>query len=294
MTNFRRAIAVVLIFAFTAAAPPAFAAWAYRAYVPNAWGQVHVRVEGEGNGPTVIMLHKMVWSSVEFRKVQPLLAAAGIRTIAADIPGYGLSDAPPREPTATEYAEQTLSPILAHFKLAKAHVLGIDSGATIVAAFAEVHPGQVESLLLDNPPLFDKAALVELLKEKEFDRTPKPDAAEFTRRWREMVQMAGAGPTGQSPEAVQQGIIEFFTAAPTYLYGHHAIFKHDIARSLRAVKMPTLVMASGSGVRIDKNADVMKLRPDFTYVDLTWPGVHPVWDAPQPWADVVIAFVRKH
>ena len=37
------------------------------------------------------MLHKMVWSSVQFEKVQPLLAAQGIRSAAVDLPGYGMS-----------------------------------------------------------------------------------------------------------------------------------------------------------------------------------------------------------
>jgi hypothetical protein len=40
----------------------------FRAYVDARWGQMHGRVAGPAFGPVVILVHKMVWSSVEFSR----------------------------------------------------------------------------------------------------------------------------------------------------------------------------------------------------------------------------------
>jgi pimeloyl-ACP methyl ester carboxylesterase len=115
----------------TAAAPKP----AYRAYVDGRWGQIHVRVAGPATGPTVVLVHKMVWSSIEFAKAQPRLAALGIRSIVVDLPGYGLSDGPAAQLSAEDYADDLL-PILNHFKVSRAVMVGANTGATLVAAFA--------------------------------------------------------------------------------------------------------------------------------------------------------------
>src|ERR1700722_16324450 len=62
----------------------------YRAYIDGPWGQVHVRVEGASSDPTVILVHQMIWSSDQFHYAQPELAKRGIRSIAIDLPGYGM------------------------------------------------------------------------------------------------------------------------------------------------------------------------------------------------------------
>src|ERR1700710_1551669 len=106
MRGFFRIALTALGLAGAVATPPAFArpADSFRAYVDGRWGQIHVRVAGPENGPTVVLVHKMVWSSIEFSKAQPWLAARGIRSIAVDLPGYGLSDSPDKQPSADDYA----------------------------------------------------------------------------------------------------------------------------------------------------------------------------------------------
>jgi pimeloyl-ACP methyl ester carboxylesterase len=104
-----------------------------RFYVNGAYGQVHVRTAGPADGPKLVLLHKMFWSSVQFMHVQDRLAQRGIFTIAVDLPGYGLSDAPPAEPTANQYAA-TLVPVLDALKIEKAAILGVDTGSSIALA----------------------------------------------------------------------------------------------------------------------------------------------------------------
>jgi pimeloyl-ACP methyl ester carboxylesterase len=262
-----------------------------RAYIDGAWGQMHVRVAGPKDGAAVILLHKMVWSSVEFEKVQPLLAAAGIRSIAVDIPGYGLSDGPDHEPTAADYANALL-PVLDYYHLAKAAFLGVDSGATIVTAFADQHPERVTRLIIDGPPLFDAATTAKLLQEPEFDRTPQPGGAEFTRRWNSV--QASIAPGSLSLEAMHTGELQFFEASPSYLYGHHAIFKYDLLSALKRIKVPTALVNAKGGLQYKTALDIKQhIRPDFDYVELDWPGMMVSFDDPQPWAAAVAKLVAS-
>ncbi len=287
-----------LLFAVLVALAPALALGAagpsrYRAYVPGPWGQIHVRVDGDVSDgrPTVILLHKMVWSSVQFEKVQPLLARAGVRTIAVDIPGYGLSDGPPSEPTAEAFADALL-PVLDHFRLARADMLGSDSGATIMAAFADRHPDRTVHLIMDGPPIFDAAARAKLLEEPEFDRSPQPDGSQFSRRW-DMIAKAAPG-AALSTEARHVGEMQFFQAAPTYLYGHHAIFKYDLAPTVKRLKVPVLLLDSRGSQLHQTAVDVKtRVRPDFDYVELGWPGIMASYDDPQPWAAAVADYVKR-
>ncbi len=149
MYTFRTMLyAVVFPAMLLAAAEARAAADHYRAYVNGRWGQIHVRVYGQAGQPTLILLHKMVWSSLEFEHAQPVLARLGVRSIAVDLPGYGLSDPPPSQPTADDFADDLL-PVLEAFRLKKADILGTDTGATVAVAFDKRHPDRVRHLILE-------------------------------------------------------------------------------------------------------------------------------------------------
>ncbi|MGB1876227.1 MAG: alpha/beta fold hydrolase, partial [Rhodospirillaceae bacterium] len=72
-------------------------------YVDGPMGQVHVRELGEG--PALVLLHQTAWSSLQFKHAMPYLADRGLRCIAIDTPGYGLSDGPDDPPSIQDYAE---------------------------------------------------------------------------------------------------------------------------------------------------------------------------------------------
>jgi pimeloyl-ACP methyl ester carboxylesterase len=55
---------------------------------------VFVREAGEPTQPAVLLLHGVPTSSHSFRNLMPLLADTA-RLVAADMPGFGFSDAPP-------------------------------------------------------------------------------------------------------------------------------------------------------------------------------------------------------
>lgn len=259
---------------------PAASVAEHRAYVDGPWGQIHVRIAGPADGPTVLLIHKMVWSSVEFARVQPLLAARGIRSIAVDLPGYGLSDEPPRQPTAEDYADALL-PVLDQLHVHRAVIAGTDTGATIAAVFGLRHPDRTADLILEGLPIFKGKTLQTLLAEPEFDRTARPDGATLMARWHMIDAMAkGTLP----PDAIQTSILQFFTAGSHYLYGHRAIFGYDLEAALNQLKSPVMLLTY-PGDQLEPQARAAKsAHPAFTLVDIGAPRMMADYQTPAPWA----------
>ncbi len=73
-----------------------------KGYANGPFGQLHY--EEAGDGVPMILLHQMVQSTVQYRPALPLLAEKGVRAIAVDLPGYGMSDTPNHAPSMDDYA----------------------------------------------------------------------------------------------------------------------------------------------------------------------------------------------
>ena len=280
-------IVTTLLFSFLCS-PTQAATLHHNEYIDGPFGQIHVRVFGESSQPTIILMHKMVMSSLEFERVQPILARLGYRTIAVDLPGYGLSDAPVKEPTANDYAEAML-PVLAHFHLEHATFLGSDTGAVISLAFAVLHPERVDHLIMDGVPLFSPEETKEWLDEKPRDRTPTADGSEFAHRAARPPNAVGGG---ASPAAIQLGTLEFFAAAPNYLYAHHAIFKFPLAQGLKDDKVKTMVLMYPGKGSWKSLPTVRAIRPDLTYVIMDFKEEPGDFDDAEPWAKAVVDYLK--
>lgn len=280
----------LLLIALTSAPLPASSAESFRNYVNGPWGQIHVRVAGDvaDGRPTVFLLHKMVWSSVQFENAQPALAKRGIRSVAIDLPGYGLSDGPSNIPTAEDYAD-SLMQVLDQYGGAKANLLGSDTGATIFAALADRHPKRVGKLILHGPAIFDAAMREKLVNDPHFDQSLRPDGSHLQRRWDTMFKLAGAK---SSIESVHQSILQFFVAGPNEWYGHDAIFRYDLNATVVRLKVPTLLLIAKGDVLYTQALEAKRMRPDFKLQELDWPGVHVIYDEPESWADAVAAYLK--
>ena len=260
----------------------------YRAYVDGPWGQIHVRVDGPAKGPTVVLVHKMVWSSIEFAKAQPILAKRGVRSIAVDLPGYGLSDGPAAEPSADDYADALL-PVLDGMGVRKAVMVGANTGATLVTAFALRHPDRTTAVVMDGPPIFEGEALKTFLAEPEFDRTARPHGATLMARWNDVAALGKDG--GLSDDAIQTGLLQFFQAGPHYLYGHHAVGHYDLKAALYKIKAPVMLITyPGDQLRATAMA-VAKAHPQFTVSEIGWTGMTADYQAPEAWANALADYV---
>jgi pimeloyl-ACP methyl ester carboxylesterase len=107
---------------------------------------------GDPAGPVVVLLH----SSPGSRTLDPdpvATAAAGVRLLSIDRPGYGDSTALPADvlPTITGAADDVVA-VLDHLAVADAALVGWSHGGRVAAAVAARHPDRVRVIALVGTP----------------------------------------------------------------------------------------------------------------------------------------------
>ena len=143
--------------------------------------RVHYVDEGPADGETVLCLHGEPSWSYLYRKMIPILAAAGFRAVAPDLVGFGRSD----KPAAREdYTYQ------AHVDWMTAFLTGLDlTGVTLVA---QDWGGLIGlRLLAENPERFARAVVANTGLP-----TGDQDLGEAFRAWRKFSQEIPEFPVG--------------------------------------------------------------------------------------------------
>jgi haloalkane dehalogenase len=110
--------------------------------------------DGPADGPVALLLHGEPSWSFLYRKVLPVLAAAGIRAIAPDLVGFGRSDKPPA--AAHSYAahvEWVRALAFDVLDLRDVTVVGQDWGGLIGLRLAAEHPERVARIVAANTGL---------------------------------------------------------------------------------------------------------------------------------------------
>ena len=126
---------------------------------------VKLEVDDQGDGPAVVLLHGWPDSHRLWRDQLPALHAAGFRTVAPDLRGFGDSG----KPDAIEaYTLPTLVGdvlgIMDALGIARAHVVGHDWGAAVAWGLAAFVPDRVERLValsVGHPAAFRDAGLAQ-------------------------------------------------------------------------------------------------------------------------------------
>jgi pimeloyl-ACP methyl ester carboxylesterase len=110
-------------------------------------GDVRLNVQVSGSGPPVLLLHGFPDSLALWRDVAPRLVAAGHRTIAPDLRGFGESDAPAgRAHYRMERIVGDLVRLLAALDLREpVHAMGHDWGAAVAWCLALARPDLVRT-----------------------------------------------------------------------------------------------------------------------------------------------------
>ena len=280
-----RILAALLILAGAAQA-----ADRYRAYIDGPWGQIHVRVAGKASDPTVVILHQMTWSSEQYAHALPELASRGVRAIAVDIPGYGESDGPSDPSSAAQYADALL-PVLDHFTLKRAILLGTNTGATFVTVFADRHPERVKHLILEGVPIWDAPTREKLIAGEPHGEIKYTDDGSFlANRWVGSRTMA----KGRLSEAASlENIIKTFNAGPRGWYAHEAVFRTDLEPIVKRVKAPITALTYPGQELYETSRNVANVRADAKVVELSNVGrsMAPAFDNPKEWAEAVARIV---
>jgi pimeloyl-ACP methyl ester carboxylesterase len=119
--------------------------------------EIFYREAGRAESPALLLLHGFPTSSHMFRNLIPLLADR-YHVVAPDLPGFGFSEAPPRE--RFPYTFENLSAVVAVF----AEVIGLkryamyvfDYGAPVGFRLALNHPQQVLALVSQNGNAYEE------------------------------------------------------------------------------------------------------------------------------------------
>jgi pimeloyl-ACP methyl ester carboxylesterase len=110
--------------------------------------ELEVHDEGRRDGPAVLLVHGFPDSSYLWRHQVEALTAAGLRTVAPDMRGFGASDKPTDvDDYRLTRAVADLVAILDALGIDKATVVGHDWGAAVAWIAAALHPDRVERLV---------------------------------------------------------------------------------------------------------------------------------------------------
>ncbi|MFD0373400.1 alpha/beta fold hydrolase [Streptomyces sp. NPDC059071] len=109
---------------------------------------VTLDVEVGGEGPTVLLVHGFPDSHDLWRHQIPALNAAGYRTVAPTLRGFGGSDRPEGGPEAYHPAKHVgdMVQLLDRLEIDRVHLVGHDWGSGIVQGFTQALPDRVRSL----------------------------------------------------------------------------------------------------------------------------------------------------
>lgn len=254
-----------------------------RGYVDGPDGQLHYRSFGEG--PPVVLVHQAPWSSIQFRHVLPMLAQAGYRAVAIDLPAHGMSD-PPARPGIDTYAAAT-GALIDALDLAPAIVLGHRGGAMAAGHLAAERPEKVAALVLDNAPFMtpeERAARVGRFPDNQ---DIAPDGSHITDRW---AWVRRVGDSDWSDETVHISVVTYFTHGPWKEHGHSVIPLHDFRQDVPRISCPTLVIASRTDPLFESGARLRAAQPDWCYAELPGgPGM--VLDRADEWIVPVREFL---
>jgi pimeloyl-ACP methyl ester carboxylesterase len=286
--------AIALALVSTLVAPPVRAAdhWlgagvlkGGKGYADTPMGQVSYRDIGPKSAKVPLLLIHQSWMSmIEFAQIQDELAKLGYRSIAIDLPGYGMSDPAPGQPTIKDFADN-LAPVLDDLHIQKAIIVGHHTGSLIAASFAAHHPDRVTALVLHGNPYFTKAESEAALAQPDYDRTPKADGGNFSLFFTYKVP---GDPNPQTPENLRSRtwlLLSMYLMGPDV--GHWAVYHYDMTADALAIRAPALILTDAHDGIHYMDDRLAKLRPDFKYeVFSNYTGID-MMDEPKRWAAVV-------
>lgn len=262
-----------------------------RGYSPSPLGQVHwqqvqPRAGATTGTPVYVLLHQVPWFHVYYTRAQAELAARGIRSIAIDLPGYGMSARPSAPPSIADYAA-AIDATLQHLRIRKAVVVGHHTGVTVGAELAHAHPKKVICLVMHGVPLYTPEQAASRLAAPHWDQVYRDEGVHLSDRWTYL-----SGRVAGSNDALHWSVMSIYLAGDHEWYGHHAVFRYDMQRTLQELRVPVAVISNERDLLHFTFARVRELRPDFSFRELTSASSNMAFDEPAPWVVAVVSAAR--
>ncbi len=111
-------------------------------------GGLRIHYRDEGAGEPIVLLHGFGASLHTWSKWSKLLIKKGYRVISMDLPGFGLSDIPPRRHLNVRYFNIFMRAFLNRLNVGKCYMIGNSFGGWVSWEFSLVCPQRVKKLVL--------------------------------------------------------------------------------------------------------------------------------------------------
>ena len=215
----------------------------HRAYAHTPSGQLHYRASGDPAGVPLVLLHQTASSSVQWAaRVLPLLPP-GIRAVALDTPGFGMSDPPPRPAPGMSWYAARVRDLLDALGLERAHLAGHHTGAMIALEVAAAHPERVASVSAVGCVVLDRPEDAAPFRDSLVKWQPDPRGAFVTEV---LLPRLALSVTGDGPAEAEHLLLEltaYLEAGPSYWWAYDAVYGYAAPGRLPLVTAPTQCVA---------------------------------------------------
>jgi haloalkane dehalogenase len=258
-----------------------------RGYVRMPWGQVHYRHGGDAGAPTVFALHQSPLSSATYEAMIAPLVARGLRVVAPDTPGFGMSDPTPHAWSIPEYAQAAWQ-IADALGLGEVHLLGQHTGAVIAADAALAQPGRALSVVLQGLPLYDDAERAEKKRSYAPGYVPAEDGGHLAVIRDRIVGLYPRLPVAE----IDRQVIEYLSTGPDYATAYRAVFEYTVDTA--ALDALPVLLLHGSDDLVDRFTPVVTAAlPSAPIVTIPGGTDFVVDEQPEAFAEELARFVQR-
>lgn len=208
-----------------------------RALAPTSAGQVHYLESGAGI--PVLLLHINHQSSMLYREMMEAFDPR-FRCIAPDYPSYGFSDPFEKAPEVHDFANVMIE-LMDHLAIGKANIIGEAFGTFVASEMARRYPERIARMLFLNCPFTpndDRSAdVTQAQRPVDADGFPMTRTLQFV-----LANDAMHAPMNPTQSWMDRINMSNVLAGRNRRHALDALWRYDLASSLRAIKCPVEVL----------------------------------------------------
>ncbi|XVV38301.1 alpha/beta fold hydrolase [Streptomyces sp. CA-100214] len=209
-----------------------------RGYVNTPGGQVHYRIQPEGEGSPLALFHFNPSSSESYESLMRELAGK-VPTVAFDTVNSGQSFRSIHEPTI-EFIGEVMLQALSGLGIEEFHTFGHHTGANVALEVAHAAPERTISATLNGIVSLDtpeerKLAIDAVVWQNPIDAR----GGQVTRAWDRTTSLSGSKGGKRLPaDLLNRELINILTAGPDWAWGYLAAFNDDVATKMNRITCP--------------------------------------------------------